>query len=148
MAKSPSLEHLAQVLEQLQAGLGWLRRSYEQVTAVGIKDSYTPDEYDKFENLTSRYARVVDLLVNKVLRSLDAVELQEPGTLIDSANRAVSRGLIDSVDSLRRLKDLRNEIAHEYLTEDLADLFEEVLETTPQLLSLAERVQQYGRELL
>jgi uncharacterized protein YutE (UPF0331/DUF86 family) len=148
MAKSPSLEHLAQVLEQLQAGLGWLRRSYEQVTAVGIKDSYTPDEYDKFENLTSRYARVVDLLVNKVLRSLDAVELQEPGTLIDSANRAVSRGLIDSVDSLRRLKDLRNDIAHEYLTEDLTDLFEEVLETTPQLLSLAERVQQYGRELL
>lgn len=148
MAKSPSLEHLSNVLRQLDAGVGWLRRSYDQSVSVGIKASYSPEEYDTFENLTSRYARLVDLLVNKALRSLDAVELHEPGTLIDSANRAVSRGLVDAVDALRRLKDLRNDIAHEYLTEDLAELFEEVLDTTPELLSLAERVSQYGRKLL
>ena len=118
-----TLELLQANLAELQKSLDWLRRSYEKCSAIGNKPDYSPDEFDDFENLTSRYARATDLITNKVLRSLDAAELMEAGSIIDAANRAEKRGIVDSVSTLRSLKDLRNEIAHEYQTGELRDLF-------------------------
>jgi hypothetical protein len=140
-----SIEVLRRNLDHLQAGISWLQRSWAQCREIGIKETYTPEDYDKFENLTSRFARVVDILVNKVLRSIDAVELMEPGSIIDAANRAESRGLVESVSMLRDLKDLRNSISHEYETEDLADIFAAVLHATPQVLAVSDRVFAYCR---
>ncbi|MEX2444324.1 MAG: hypothetical protein WD492_12000 [Alkalispirochaeta sp.] len=88
------------------------------------------------------------LIVHKVLRSIDSVELIEPGSLMDTANRAVSRGFVDSVEILRGYKDLRNDIAHEYQTDDLAELFSDVLRMTPEILALARVILGYGRELI
>lgn len=146
--KTPSVELLKEALNQLQASISWLERSYDQCVSVGIKENYTAEEYDRYENLTSRYARVADLIIHKVLRSIDAVELIEAGSIIDSANRAVARGLVDSVETLRNFKDLRNDIAHEYKTDDLAELFSDVLQATPELLTLARSILDYGNALL
>jgi hypothetical protein len=71
---STSLEVLQMNLDGFSASLVWLRRSYERCVGIGIKTDYTEIEFDYFENLTSRYARTTDLLVNKVLRSIDTVE--------------------------------------------------------------------------
>lgn len=147
-AKTPSVELLNEALNQLESSISWLDRSYTQCVSIGIKDNYTAEEYDRFENLTSRYARVADLIIHKVLRSIDVVELMEPGSIIDTANRAVARGLVDSVGTLRSFKDLRNDIAHEYKTDDLAELFSDVLNTTPELLALARSILNYGNELV
>lgn len=138
-----SLAVLEQNLEALESSVSWLQRSYEKCVHIGIKGSYTPDEFDNFENLTSRYARTTDILINKALCSLDLAEFQEPGTIIDSANRAVIRGLVDSVERLRELKDLRNEISHEYETEELTELFGLVLEASPGVCSLAKALKDY-----
>ncbi|GHT20473.1 hypothetical protein FACS1894189_9300 [Planctomycetales bacterium] len=83
-----SLEVFKTNLEGFSASLVWLRRSCEYCTKIGIKTNYTEEEFDHFENLTSRYARSTDMLVNKVLRSLDAVEFTAGGTLIDVITRA------------------------------------------------------------
>jgi hypothetical protein len=120
-----------------------LERSYERCRHISIKPEYTEKEFDDFENLTSRYGRTTDLIINKILRSIDAVELLESGSVIDAANRAEKRGLIDSVSQLRDLKDLRNEIAHEYETDDLSGLFDAVLKRTPLLLAIAQRIEAY-----
>ena len=133
-------------IRNLCVSLDWLEYSHEQCVIIGIKDGYTKDEFDKFENLTSRYARTCDLLVNKVLRGIDAVEFDAPGTIIDSVNRAEKRGLIESVDELRGLKDLRNEIAHEYETAGLDDLFSYVLEAVPRLSKIISRVTDYCKK--
>ncbi|WP_010257084.1 HepT-like ribonuclease domain-containing protein [Treponema primitia] len=130
-------------LENLAASLNWLRRSFTSCDKIGIKTTYTEDEFDQFENLSSRYARTTDLLINKILRSIDAVELVDSGSVIDAANHAEKRGIIDSVSQLRELKDLRNEIAHEYETEDLSKLFALVLDATPRLFVLADRTVKY-----
>ena len=70
------------------------------------------------ENLVGRYARTIDVIVNKVFRSIDAVELEDGGTMIDVANRAEKRGIVESADRVRDLKGLRNDIVHAYETED------------------------------
>jgi hypothetical protein len=135
-----ALEVLDVNLKGLSSSLAWLNRSYERCIAIGIKAEYAEDEFDQFENLTSRYSRTVDLLINKVLRSIDTVEFYDGGSIIDAANRAEKRGIIDSVSALRDIKDLRNEIAHEYASDDLKQLFNAVLDATLQVRELVNRV--------
>jgi hypothetical protein len=53
------------------------------------------------EAFTSRFARTVDLLVNRVLRTLDRVELKPPGTLLDLVQGAEQRGFVASAAVLR-----------------------------------------------
>jgi uncharacterized protein YutE (UPF0331/DUF86 family) len=83
------------------------------------------------------------MLINKVYRAIDLVELEVPGALLDVINRACKRQLLDSVDELRALKDLRNSIAHEYAAPDLKALFFTTLKKTPELISLIERAENY-----
>jgi uncharacterized protein YutE (UPF0331/DUF86 family) len=140
------METLKSNLESLKASANWLRRSFDRCSKIGTKKEYTPEEYDAYENLTSRYARTVDFLISKVMRSIDAAELLNPGSLIDAAHRAEKRGLIDSVAQLRDLKDLRNEISHEYDSATLPELFEAVLQAAPEVFRLLERVTTYCGE--
>jgi len=137
---------LQEFLEQMQESLKWLRRSYDQCKAIGVKENYTEDEFDKLENLCSRFARSIDLIVNKVFRSLDKVELEDGGTLIDVVNRAEKRGLIESVDEIREMKDLRNQIVHEYLSDALIGLIGEVFEYTPKLFEVQDRIRKYCKQ--
>ena len=65
------------------------------------------------EAFTSRFARTVDLLVNKVLRGLDRVELKPTGTLLDVVNGAEQRGFVASAATLREMKMVRDEVAHD-----------------------------------
>jgi hypothetical protein len=81
------------------------------------KDGYSNEEFAQFEVLTSRYARTTDMLVNKVLRSIDTVELEDIGTVIDIMNRAEKCGIVSSAELLHTIKDLKNNIVHEYKTE-------------------------------
>jgi hypothetical protein len=141
-----SLEVLRVNLHNLSSSLAWLRRSYNRCRVIGIKAEYTEDEFDQFEILTSRYARTTDLIVNKTIRSIDVVEFLDGGSSIDAANRAEKRGIIESVLELRELKDLRNEIAHEYETEDLSKLFATVLEAIPRVCAIADRIIRYGEK--
>ncbi|RME50786.1 MAG: hypothetical protein D6796_02300 [Caldilineae bacterium] len=130
-------------LAQLDDALHWLNRSYRQCRAIGVKRNYQDEELDLFEALTSRFARVSDILLQKVYRSIDAVEFETGGTMIDVVNRAEKRGLIDSVDEIRTIRDLRNSIAHEYIGENLIPLFQDTLQYTPTLLKLVARVKTY-----
>jgi hypothetical protein len=138
-----ALEVLQVNLDNLSSSLVWLRRSYGRCSLIGIKNEYTEDEFDQFEILTSRYARTTDLIVNKVLRSIDTVEFIAGGTIIDAINRAEKNGIVDSVSELRDIKDLRNEIAHEYETKDLSQLFAAVLAAVPRIYEIADRIIQY-----
>jgi uncharacterized protein YutE (UPF0331/DUF86 family) len=110
-----------------------------------VKEHYTEEEFDDFENLVSRYARMLDVILNKVFRSIDAIELEDGGTLLDVVNRAEKRGIVDSAERVRDLKDLRNDIVHEYETDDLRSLFRQTLDATPELFSIAEKIESYCR---
>ena len=128
-------EKLNRDFELLKKQLSWLEISYNECSAIGIKEEYSVDEFGKFETLCSRYSRSIDFLIRKVFRTLDEYEFENQGTLVDVVNNAHKRGLFESVDELRVMKDVRNTIVHEYIEEDLADVFEEVL-TYSQKLSV------------
>ena len=95
-----AIEVLKANLENLKSSVRWLRRSQEFCLEIGIKGTYSEEEFDDFENLTSRFARTTDLIISKVLRSIDSVEFLEAGSAIDAANRAEKRDLKRIFDSL------------------------------------------------
>ena len=101
------------------------------------------NDWDQLEALSGRFARLTDLIVHKLLRALDRYEFEETGALLDAANRAVKRGLIESTSELRDLKDIRNEIVHEYAIDDLSGLYADIYRATPLLLTLLERIGVY-----
>ena len=134
---------LQENLAALNLSVSWIQRSYEQTAAIGQKDTYTADEFDKLENLASRYARTTDMLVNKVLRSIDTVEYEDIGTIINIMNRAEKRGITSSAELLHTIKDLRNNIVHEYKIAEITRFFADVQKYTPALLEIIGNVNTY-----
>ena len=141
------IANLKENLDILDDALSWFNRSYKKCSEIGIKENYTADEFDIFETLTSRYARVVDILIQKVFRSIDAVEFEGHGTMIDVVNRAHKRRLFKSVDEIRRIKDLRNEITHEYVMEDIKNIFKETFFFAPKLMEIINSTKSYCQAL-
>ena len=137
-----SLEILKENLISLNLSLTRLIYSYEICKETGLKDTYSDEEFVAFEAMTSRYARTTDMLINKALRSLDSVEYIDGGTVIDAANNAEKRGIADS-QNLCNLKDLRNSITHEYVTENIVRFFDRILEFTPILKTVIDNLNKY-----
>lgn len=122
--------------ELLKKQLAWIEISFDECTKIGIKKDYTVDEFGRFETLCSRYSRGIDFLIRKIFRTLDEYEFENQGTLVDTVNNAHKRGLFNDIDELRIMKDVRNTIAHEYIEDDLVEVFEEVLIYTQKLISI------------
>ena len=134
---------LQKELELLRNAARVLGYSYEKCSRIGIKEEYDDDELDKFESLTSRFARLGDILIQKIFRLIDELDLDAAGTVRDRINRAEKKGLIDSADVFIEIRMLRNDIAHEYVPEEIIELFKKVLKATPVLISSVARVEHY-----
>ena len=134
---------LRENIDALNLSADWVRHSYEQTSKIEQKAEYSTEEFDKLENLTSRYARTTDMLVNKVLRSIDTVESEDIGTIIDIMNRAEKRGIVSTAGLLHTIKDLRNNIVHEYKIAEITMFFTDVQKYTPLLLEIIQKVNEY-----
>ncbi len=141
-----SIDNLLENRVLLEKQLFWLNHSFDEVQKVGLKSEYEVSEFDSYENLCSRFSRMIDFLVRKIFRSIDEVEFENQGTLIDTVNHAHKRGLFETIDSVRQIKDLRNEIAHEYIDDALQDLFEDIVKFTPVLIEMAETTLKYTQQ--
>ena len=129
-------EKLLQDTKLLEKQLFWIKTSYDECAKIGIKPEYTIEEFGKFENLCSRYSRGIDFLIRKLFRTIDEYEFENQGTLVDVVNNAHKRGLIDNIEELRIMKDVRNTIVHEYIEDELIEVFDEVLEYTEKLINI------------
>ena len=127
----------------LEKQLFWIDISYSECTIISIKNEYKIEEFGKFETLCSRYSRGIDFLIRKIFRTLDEYEFENQGTLVDVVNNAHKRGLFENIDELRIMKDIRNTIVHEYIEDELTQVFEEVLEYTEKLIEIIHSTLKY-----
>jgi len=133
--------------ELLEKQLFWIDISYSECVKIGVKDRYSIDEFGRFETLCSRYSRGIDFLIRKIFRTLDEYEFENQGTLVDVVNNAHKRGLFESIETLRIMKDVRNTIAHEYIEDELVEVFEEILEYTEQLIKIIKTTLKYIEDI-
>ena len=92
--------------------------------------------------MTIRYSRTIDMLIIKILQNLDIVEYIDCGTVIDSIYNTQRRGIANAQELLK-FKNLRNFFAREYAMEKIALSFVKVLEFTPLLKTVIERLNEY-----
>ena len=137
------LELLRNELSSLEKAQQVLQYSYDTCAEIGIKEDYTFDEMDRFEAFTSRFARLSDLLIQKIFRLIDQIDLEDSETVRDRINNAEKKGLIESADSFIQIRIVRNDIAHEYQTDTLKVIYKKVLELSPCLFDSINRVRKY-----
>jgi uncharacterized protein YutE (UPF0331/DUF86 family) len=145
MDKKIGQKLLKEQLDILEAASKVLKESYDRVVPVlkAIKEELSVAERESCEAVTARFARLCDYLFNRAFRTLDQIELVEEGTNIDRLNRMEKRGVISSAQLWRDLRELRNEIAHEYLIERSDKVLQDVMKHAPELLQTVERFKKY-----
>lgn len=131
---------------RVQQAADHLRWSLGRCQALG-PGPWAPDELERLESMASRFARLSDLLTQRIMRLADELELEAPGSLIDRIRRAEKRGWSDSDGQLMRVRELRNLIAHEYEDENLPALYAEVQRSSPALLHAVDRALAWSQQI-
>ncbi len=137
------LEILKKEILSLDKSVLLVQHSYEKCCKIGIKIMYSLSELDAFQVLTARFSRLSDLLIQKVFRLIDTLELCNEGTLVDRINRAEKREIVASARELTELRLLRNLIVDEYEPDEYTKIFKNVLKFTPVLLGTVEKTSHY-----
>ena len=138
MIQISKYENHQKALGQATKAADWLMRSLAKAVKIDISKPLMEEKLAIFENLTSRFARLCDTLIQKVFRSLNLLELDAGGSMIEMINRAAKRGLVKDRKRMRDLKEVRNIIAHEYTEEEPIKLFKLIHDSTSSLLEIYE----------
>lgn len=137
------LRQLNENLSNLDHSLEALRYSYSKCIKIIEKAEYNNHEQESFEALTSRFARTSDILTQKVIKTLFSLMQEHPKTFLDTANLVEKVEIINNADDLLNIRELRNQIAHEYVNDDLRALFSDVLQFVPELERVVKNVKTY-----
>jgi len=133
---------LGEELELLDKSIETLKLSVSKCEQIEIRDEITFEEMESFDSLTSKFGRTSDLYTQKILRTIWML-LHEPFVpFIDLLNKAEKIDLIHSADEMIDIRDLRNQIAHEYIPEAITQLVPEVLDNCKILIkNISETIQ-------
>ena len=137
------LAQLTENLVLLEKSMTALDYSCEKCNAIGEKEEYDLEEQESFEALTSRFARTSDILTQKVFKTLFILLQENIKTIIDAANFLEKLEIIDEADDLLNIREIRNQIAHEYVDSDIKALFFDVLRYVPELKKIVKDVKAY-----
>lgn len=129
---------LKESFNKLDKAVEILKYSLEKCGKIGIKTNYSLEELDVFENLTSRFARATDIYTQKIMKGITIVLREEAKTYIDRANLFEKLEIADAED-LKLLRDLRNEISHEYKLKDITEMFQPAVEYSGRLIGVIEK---------
>ena len=78
-----------------------------------VHDEFSLQQQDVFEAFASRLARTADILVQKVLKTIQLYECEPVNTIRDML-LGKKKNLIEDAEIMFELRLFRNEIAHDY----------------------------------
>lgn len=124
------IQLLIEEVNLLEKSLQTLKLSITKCKIIFQKNDYSFEEMESFDSLTSKFSRTSDLYTQKIIRTI-WILLREPFVpFIDMLNNAEKMGIIHSADQLMEIRDLRNQITHEYLPEAITELIPDVIENS------------------
>ena len=121
------LAELQKDIAELEIAVKGLKMSFEKCSNIGIKINYNFEEQESFDSLSSKFARTSDIHAQRILKTILLLLRENPKSFIDRANLAEKLDIISSADDLIVVRDLRNEIVHEYISSELSRIYTEVL---------------------
>jgi hypothetical protein len=144
---SVKIELLQEELIGLQLAANHLAYSIDRCADLIGRQAMPPEQLERLESLSSRFARLSDLLIQRIFRLIDDIELTGGGTTLDRIYRAEKREWAQATVMIQ-IRELRNLIAHEYANDKLPELYRAVLTLSPALLAVVPKVVAYANELI
>lgn len=119
------------------------------LSVSSIKD-LNPENLDMIDAFRVRFCDLQDSLGNKVFRSLLLLEEEQIGTGIDVINKMEKRGILESFDSFKKVRNIRNAFSHDYPDSDEAkiELLNDAYQNTRILIKILNNVIDYTTEKL
>ena len=99
--KKKILNLLDEQLGLLENATKILIYTYNNVKNIDINENCNQDEIDQLELLSSRFARLSDILIKKIFRLIKRIDLDDEGTIRDTLNKAEKKGLIKSAETFK-----------------------------------------------
>lgn len=127
-------QYLCESFEKLESSINSFSLSLIKCQKIGIKNSYLFEESEAFDSLTSKFARISDIFIQKILRTIFILLHEGTLTIIDMANNAEKLNIVKNADILLIIRDLRNQISHEYEDENLNSIYNQIFEHSQRLL--------------
>ena len=144
----PQIALLVQELAGLKLAAEYLSFSLERChTFLDSARQNSPEALERLESLTSRFARLADLLTQRIFRLIDDIELVGSSTLLDRIYRAEKRGWLDAAQMIE-IRELLNLIAHEYANDKMPEIFSAVAALSPPLLAIVPQVTLHAQTLI
>lgn len=140
------LSELKRDLVDLEFAVEGLKMSFKKCSSIGIKNQYNFEEQESFDSLSSKFARTSDIYTQRILKTIFLLLRENPKSFIDRANLAEKLEIIPSADSLIMIRDLRNEIVHEYVSSELSRIYKEVLGQYSNLIDAIDKTKKIVQE--
>ena len=147
------IQNLKEYLETAQKAVKYLQHSYSKVLPLQHRlqniqsiEQLDMDQIDDLEAFSARFARSADILCQKVFRAIDVIELVDTGSIIDRLNRMEKRGLIESAQDWKQIREERNEIAHDYVIEDNQEFYLTLINLTPKFFDATVKIEKWVNE--
>jgi hypothetical protein len=90
---------------------------------------------ESLDALSSKFSRLSDIYTQKILKTIVFLLREDAPTFLDRVNLCEKLGIIPSADEIIAIRDLRNTIAHEYLHENLIEIYMEIIRLSDSLLT-------------
>jgi|GEM_PF-326914 len=143
-----SLENVLEQITLAEKAAQALRFSYQRCPEISNSRDFDEADWERWDALTARFARLVDILTQRVFRSIDVVEFMPAGsTFIDRINRAEKRGHIQSTYTWKEIREIRNQIVHEYAVHHILALLQDAYAHVPEILESVNRLGRYKKEV-
>ena len=146
MPASKTIKLLEENLQQAREAAGHLSVSVERCSVFASSPPFKEEQLIELEALTSRFARLSDLLIQKVLKSIERLDGDNPGTVRDRLLEAEKKGIIQSAGILIEIRDVRNTISHDYDNTSFNEIVLFVIKNSPVLLQSVESSVQYSHK--
>ena len=136
-------EQLFDNIQNIEKSLIVFKYSLNKAKEIGIKEEYNMEELEIFESLTGRYSRTADILTQKIIKTIFMIMQEDAKTFIDRCNLCEKLEIVENADILYNIRNLRNEIAHEYVSNDITEIFNLLLLFSDNLLDTIKNTKIY-----
>lgn len=133
--------------EAVSATMVLVKASLEKLQPFDVAQEYTPEEYEPYDALSSRFVRAVEMFL-KFFRSYELLQFAENSdTLRDQLNRMEKLGVVSNVQVWFEMRAVRNRIVHSYLPEKIKEMFDQIQgEFADELFTTLQRIESLAVE--
>ena len=121
-------EKLANVLKQkVEKTFILIEASVDGLEPYDINKTYTPKELEPYDALADRFIRCVEIFI-KYFKACEYRDFATNSTTLrDNLNVMEKLEMITSTTIWLNMRDVRNRIVHDYLPEQVKDMFDNIM---------------------